>query len=35
MNEKTKFWILLVLLLATVALLAYLNHSSEQLFIGH
>jgi len=34
MSEKAKFWILLGLLLASIALLAYLNYSSERLFIG-
>jgi hypothetical protein len=34
MNEKTKFWILLGLLICSLALLWYLNHTSEQLVIG-
>jgi len=34
MTEKTKFWILLGLLVASLALLAYLNYSSDKLFIG-
>jgi hypothetical protein len=34
MSEKTKFWILLGLLAASLILLAYLNYSSERLFIG-
>jgi hypothetical protein len=34
MTEKTKFWILLALLLLSVALLFYLNHTNEKLFIG-
>jgi hypothetical protein len=33
-SEKTKFRILLGLLIASVALLAYLNYSSGKLFIG-
>ncbi len=34
MSEKTKFWILLVLLAFSIALLAYLNYTNEKLFIG-
>lgn len=34
MKEKTKFWILLVLLGLSVALLFYLNYTNEKLFIG-
>ena len=34
MTEKQKFWVLLALLLASLALLAYLNYTSESLFIG-
>jgi hypothetical protein len=34
MTEKTKFWILLALLLLSVALLFYLNYTNEKLFIG-
>ena len=34
MSEKTKFWILLGLLVASLLLLAYLNYTDEQLFIG-
>ncbi len=33
MSEKTKFWILLCLLIASILLLAYLNYSNERLFI--
>lgn len=34
MTDKTKFWILLALLVASVALLLYLNYANESLFIG-
>ena len=34
MSEKTKFWILFGLFIASLALLAYLNYSSKQLFVG-
>ncbi len=34
MSEKRKFWILLVLLGLSIALLAYLNYTNEKLFIG-
>jgi len=34
MNERTKFWILLGLLICSLALLAYLNYTSETLFIN-
>ncbi len=34
MTEKTKFWMLLVLLALSVALLFYLNYTNEKLFIG-
>lgn len=34
MSEKTKFWILFGLLVASAALLAYLNYANKQLFIG-
>lgn len=34
MTEKQKFWILLVLLVMSIALLFYLNTSNEKLFIG-
>lgn len=34
MTDKTRFWILLGLLVASLGLLAYLNYSSGQLFIG-
>ena len=34
MNEKTKFWILLGLLLLSVSLLVYLNYGANQLFLG-
>jgi hypothetical protein len=34
MTEKTKFWILLGLFVASIVLLAYLNYSSGKLFIG-
>jgi len=33
MNEKTKFWILLAILALSVALLIYLNHGTNQLFL--
>jgi hypothetical protein len=33
-SEKTKFWVLLGLLVATLLLLAYLNYTDEKLFIG-
>jgi hypothetical protein len=34
MNEKTKFWILLVLLAASIALLVYLSQNSGQVSAG-
>ncbi len=34
MSEKTKFWILLVLLALSLALLLFLNHGSNNLFVG-
>lgn len=34
MSEKTKFWVLLVLLALSIALLYYLNYTNEKLFIG-
>ena len=34
MSERTKFWILLVLLALSIALLLYLNYTNEKLFIG-
>lgn len=34
MTEKTKFWVLLVLLALSVALLFYLNYTNEKLFVG-
>jgi len=34
MNEKMKFWILLVLCALSIALLAYLNYTNEKIFIG-
>jgi len=34
MSEKTKFWILLVLLGLSIALLCYLNYTNEKIFIG-
>ncbi len=34
MTEKTKFFILLVLLLASLALLWYLNSNASQILIG-
>ena len=33
MSEKTKFWVLLVLLGLSIALLVYLNYTNEKLFI--
>ena len=35
MSEKTKFWILLGLLLVSIGLLVWLNHSSEQFLVQH
>lgn len=35
MTEKTKFWILLSLFFLSIALLVYLNHSSQQLLLSH
>jgi hypothetical protein len=35
MSEKTKFWILLGLLAASLALVIYLNYTDQRLFIGH
>jgi hypothetical protein len=34
MTEKTKFWILLGLLVLSLMLLFYLNYTNEKLFIG-
>lgn len=34
MNEKVKFWILLVLLGLSIALLLWLNHSTQQILLG-
>lgn len=34
MSEKTKFWILLVLLVLSIALLLYLNHGASQVLLG-
>ncbi len=34
MSEKTKFWILLGLLIASIALLVYLFHSSQNALLG-
>lgn len=34
MSEKTKFWVLLVLLGLSITLLVYLNYTNEKLFIG-
>lgn len=34
MTEKKKFWILLMLLVLSIALLFYLNYSNEKLFIS-
>ena len=34
MNEKTKFWILLGLLAASVALLIYLSQASHSVLLG-
>jgi hypothetical protein len=34
MSERTKFWILLALLTGSLVLLAYLNYSSQTLFIN-
>jgi hypothetical protein len=34
MTEKQKFWVLLALLLLSIALLLYLNTTDEKLFIG-
>lgn len=34
MSEKTRFWLLLGLFAASVALLIYLNYTNERLFIG-
>lgn len=33
MSEKTKFWLLLFLLCLSLALLGYLNYTSNQIFI--
>lgn len=35
MSEKRKFWILLVLLILSIALLLYLNSGASQVFLGH
>jgi len=34
MSEKTKFWILLTVLILSLALLLYLNYTNEKVFIG-
>lgn len=34
MTEKAKFWILLALLVLSLALLWYLNYADKSLFIG-
>ena len=34
MSEKKKFWILLVILVLSISLLFYLNHSSQQVFLN-
>lgn len=34
MNEKTKFWILLLLFGLSIALLVYLNRGTQQFFIA-
>lgn len=34
MTDKQKFWVLLALLALSIALLVYLNHTNEKLFIG-
>jgi hypothetical protein len=34
MNEKQKFWVLLTLLVLSIALLFYVNHTNSQLFVG-
>lgn len=33
MNEKTRFWILLVILALSIALFVFLNHSSQQVLL--
>lgn len=35
MSEKVKFVILLVLLGLSIALLAYLNHGTQAILLGH
>jgi len=34
MSEKIKFWLLLGLFALSIALLWYLNHADQRLFIG-
>jgi hypothetical protein len=34
MSEKQKFWVLLILLGLSLALLGYLNYTSGKLFVG-
>jgi hypothetical protein len=34
MSEKTKFWILLTVFMASLILLVYLNYTDQRLFIG-
>jgi len=34
MSDKTKFWLLLGLFVLSLALLWYLNHADQRLFIG-
>ena len=34
MSEKKKFYVLMALLVLSIALLVYLNHTNEKLFIG-
>jgi hypothetical protein len=33
MSDKKRFWILLIILLLSLSLLLYLNHSSQQFFL--
>jgi hypothetical protein len=35
MSEKTKFWVLLVLLGLSIALLMYLNHGASEVLVGN
>lgn len=35
MSEQKKFWILLVLLGLSIALLLYLNSGASHIFLGH